>query len=67
MLLQVNPEEYGITNEVLDRDSHGLQFRKREVFGVFQFPLHPVQRHTSIGFYTVADHFHVMLMQDEII
>jgi hypothetical protein len=43
VLLQVNPEEHGIAYEVLDRNSHGLQFRKREVFGVLPFPLHPVQ------------------------
>ena len=43
VLLQVNPEEHGITNEVLDGDSHHLQFRKREMFGVLPFPLHPVQ------------------------
>jgi hypothetical protein len=39
MLLQVNPEEHGITYEVLDRDSHGLQFRKRKMFrGFLRFP-----------------------------
>jgi hypothetical protein len=43
VLLQVNPEEHGITYEVLDGDSHGLQFRKCEMFGVLPFPLHPVQ------------------------
>jgi hypothetical protein len=43
VLLQVNPEEHGVTYKVLDRDSHGLQFRKREVFGVLPLPLHPVQ------------------------
>lgn len=42
VLLQVNPEEHGITYEVLDRDSHGFQLWKREVFGVLPFPLHPV-------------------------
>jgi hypothetical protein len=65
MLLQVDPEEHGITDEILDGDSHGLQFREREVFSVLPFPLHPVQRHAGIGFYTVIDLFHVMLMQDE--
>jgi hypothetical protein len=67
ILLQIDPEEPGITDEIRDGDSHGLQFRKREVFCVPAFPLHPVQRHAGIGFYTVIDLFHVMLMQDEII
>lgn len=58
VFLQVNPEEHGITDEVLDGDSHGLQFLKREVFGILPFPLHPVQGHTSIGSNTVADLFH---------
>ena len=43
VLLQVNPEEHGITYEVLNGDSHGLQFRKCEVFRVILLPLHPVQ------------------------
>ena len=42
VLLQVNPEESRFTYEVLDRDSHGFQFRKREVFRVILFPHHPV-------------------------
>jgi len=67
VFLQVNPEKHGVADEVRDRDSHILQFRKCEVFGVLPFPLHPVKRHTAIGFYTVIDLFHVMLMQDEII
>jgi hypothetical protein len=67
VFLQVNPEEHGITYEVPDRDSHGLQLRKREVFSVLPFPLHPVQCHTGIGFYTVVDLFHVMIMPDTII
>ena len=67
MLLQINPEKYGITDEFLDGDSHDLQFRKREMFGILPFPLHPVQGYTGIGFCTVIDLFHVMLMQDVII
>jgi hypothetical protein len=43
MLLQVNPEEHGITYEILDGDSHDLRFRKRGVFGALPFPLHPVR------------------------
>jgi len=60
MLLQIDPEERGNFDKFLDRNSHGFQFRKREVFGVFSFPLHPFQGYTGIGFYTIEDLFHVV-------
>jgi hypothetical protein len=65
MLLQIDPEERGDFNEFLDRYSHGFQLRKREVFGVFSSSVHPLKGYTGIGFYTVIDLFHVMLLKDD--
>jgi hypothetical protein len=43
VLLQVNPEELEIAEEILNPDPHGRQLRKREVFVVLPFSVHPVQ------------------------
>jgi len=42
VLLQVDPEEFGVGDEIRNLDPHRLKFLEGEVFGNLPLPIHPL-------------------------
>ncbi len=58
VLLQIDPEEFGVTDEIRNLDPHGFKFLEGEVLNILPLFLHPFHRYPGFGLDTIVYLFH---------